>query len=48
MDAEELNKVKQLGREVEDELGDLDPAEITRGQALHIEGDLEKIWKMKN
>ena len=27
---------------------DLDPAEITRGQALHIEGDLEKIWKIKN
>ena len=48
MDTEEVRKLEQLGREVEDELGDLDPAEITRGQALHIEGDLEKIWKMKN
>ena len=48
MDNSEAGMLVTLGRELEDEMADLVPADMTRGQALHVEGDLSRIWEMKN
>ena len=48
MDSVEAENLRKLGQELEDELNDLVAADITRGQALHIESDLDRIWKLKN
>ena len=48
MDKTEDDKLKTLQTELEDELNDLKPSDITKAQAKHIESDLERIWKMKN
>ena len=48
MDNTEAGRLVALGRELDDELADLVPAEMSKGQALHVEGDLSRIWEMKN
>ena len=48
MDQTKLNTLSGLMSQVEDELDDLDPASITREEALQVETDLTRIWDMKN
>ena len=48
MDQTKLNTLSGLMSQVEDELDDLDPASITREEAMQVETDLTRIWDMKN
>ena len=48
MDQTKLNTLSGMMSQIEDELDDLDPASITREEALQVETDLTRIWDMKN
>ena len=48
MDQAKVTALKNMMRKIEDELEDLNPAHITREEALQVEKDLTRIWDMKN
>ena len=48
MDQTKVTALKNMMRKIEDELEDLNPAHITREEALQVEKDLTRIWDMKN
>ena len=48
MSEAETKRIRALETEILEEIEDLDPGEITRAQSRNIDGDMERIRKLKN